>query len=168
MARPRLESEDQRGAQARTAAGNKYDDDNQGGVMPSWMVKEESNREENKNRDLKKKPAQLKKKYIMLHKMSKSKRAPWKESVLLDQFWRGLSKNDKIHPLKVKEAMSTVDKSTKEDLQKRDCTLKKCSGGVGKPIFRENYVGEFYMKNVLHFRKHQEMKTVEVQSVSGS
>ena len=29
--------------------------------MPSWMFKEESNREETKNRDSKKKPAQLKK-----------------------------------------------------------------------------------------------------------
>ena len=29
-------------------------------------------------------------------------------------------KSDKIHPLKVKEAMSSVDKTTIEDLQKED------------------------------------------------
>ena len=33
-------------------------------------------------------------------------------------------KSGKIHPLKVKEAMSSVDKSTIKDLQK-DSTLKK-------------------------------------------
>ena len=36
------------------------DDDNQGGDMPSWMFKEESNREKTKNRDSKRKPGQIK------------------------------------------------------------------------------------------------------------
>ena len=35
-------------------------------------------------------------------------------------------KTDKIHPLKVKEVTSSVDKTTIEDLQKTDSTLKKC------------------------------------------
>ena len=56
-------------------------------------------------------------------------------------------KSDKVHPLKVKEAMSSVDKSTIENLQKKDLTLKKCFDHIGKPIIRENYVGEFYKKN---------------------
>ena len=43
--------------------------------------------------------------------------------------------------------MSNVDKTTIEDRQKKDSTLKKCFGRVGKLIIRENYVGEFYMKN---------------------
>ena len=73
----------------------------------------------------------------MLHKMSKTKTAPRKESVLLD----------KIHPLNVKETMSSVDRSTTEDLQKEDSTLKKCCDRVGKPIIRENYIGNFFMKN---------------------
>ena len=68
-------------------------------------------------------------------------------------------KSDKIHSLKVKEATSSVDKTTIEDLQKKDSTLKKCFDRVGKPIIRENYVGEFNMKNGLLYRKHQEMKT---------
>ena len=64
--------------------------------------------------------------------------------------------SDKVHPLKVKEAMSSVDKSTIENLQKKDLienlqkkdsTLKKCSDHIGKLIIRENYVGEFYKKN---------------------
>ena len=31
--------------------------------------------------------------------------------------------SDKVHPVKVKEAMSSVDKSTIENLQKKDSTL---------------------------------------------
>ena len=55
---------------------------------------------------------------------------------------RAQAKNsDKIHRLKVKEAMSSVDKTTIEDLQKRDSTLKKCFDQVGKRIIRETYVG---------------------------
>ena len=55
--------------------------------------------------------------------------------------------------------MSSVDKSTIESLQKKDSTLKKCFDRIGKPIIRENYVGEFYKKNGLLYRKHQETKT---------
>ena len=68
-------------------------------------------------------------------------------------------KSDKIHPLKVKEAKSSVDKTTIEDLQNEDSTLKKCFDQVEKPIIRENYVGEFFMKNGLLYRKHQKTKT---------
>ena len=67
-------------------------------------------------------------------------------------------KSDKIHPLNVKETMSSVDKTTIEDLQKKDATLKKCFNRVEKLIIRENYVGEFYMKNGLLYWKHQEAK----------
>ena len=56
---PGPEPEDKRGA--RTSAGNNNDNDNQEGDMPSWIFKEESNREETKNIDSKKKPVQLKK-----------------------------------------------------------------------------------------------------------
>ena len=55
--------------------------------------------------------------------------------------------------------MSSVDKSTIENLQKKNSTLKKCFDCIGKPIIRENYVGEFYKKNGLLYRKHQETKT---------
>ena len=55
--------------------------------------------------------------------------------------------------------MSSVDKSTIEDLQKKDTTLKKCFDRVGKRIIRENYVGEFFMKNGLLYRKHQGTET---------
>ena len=67
-------------------------------------------------------------------------------------------KSDKVHPLKVKEAMSRVDNSTIENFQKKDSTLKKCYGRIGKPIIRENYVIEFYKKNGLLYLKHQEMR----------
>ena len=55
--------------------------------------------------------------------------------------------------------MSSVDKTTIEDLQKKDSTLKKCFDLVGKLNIREKYAGEFFMKNGLLYRKHQEMKT---------
>ena len=42
---PDWKAEDQREARARTNGGNNNDDDNQGDDMPSWMFKQESNRE---------------------------------------------------------------------------------------------------------------------------
>ena len=56
---PDCKAEVQRGARTRTSGGNNNDDDNQGGDMPSWILEEESNREITKNRDSKKKNAQL-------------------------------------------------------------------------------------------------------------
>ena len=58
---PDWKAEDHRRARARTSVGNNNEDDNQGSDMPSRMFNEESNREETKNRDSKKKPVQLKK-----------------------------------------------------------------------------------------------------------
>ena len=52
---PDWKAVDQRESQARSSVGNNNGDDNQGGDMPCWMSKEESNREETKNRDSKKK-----------------------------------------------------------------------------------------------------------------
>ena len=51
---PDSKAEDLRGAGANTSGGNNSDDDNQGGDMPSWMFKGESNRGKTKNRDSKK------------------------------------------------------------------------------------------------------------------
>ena len=73
---PDWKAEDQREARARTSGGSINDNDNQGGDMPSWMFNEESNRGKTKNRDSKKKPAQIKKMITVLHKISESKRAP--------------------------------------------------------------------------------------------
>ena len=41
---PDWKAEDQREVRARFSGGNTNDDDNQGGDMPIWMFKEESNR----------------------------------------------------------------------------------------------------------------------------
>ena len=54
--------------------------------------------------------------------------------------------------------MSNVGKSTIQDFQKEDSTLKKYFDQVGKPIITENYNREFFMKNGLLYRKHQENK----------
>ena len=55
--------------------------------------------------------------------------------------------------------MSSVGKSTVENLQRKDSTLKKCFDRIDKPIIRENYVGKFHTKNGLLYWKHQETKT---------
>ena len=60
----------------------------------------------------------------------------------------------RVKEFRVKQAMSSVDKST---FEKKDSTLKKCFDPIGKPIIRENYIGEFYKKNGLLYRKHQQM-----------
>ena len=75
-----------------------------------------------------------------------------------------MKKTDIIRPLNVKEAMSSVDKSTIEDLQKKESTLKKWFDRVGRPIIREKYVGEFFMKNGLLYQKHQETKTGRISN----
>ena len=62
---------------------------------------------------------------------------------LLDIYSRvGIPEEVLTDQLKVKEAMSSVDKSTIENLQKKDSTPRKCFDRIGKPIIRENYVGE--------------------------
>ena len=150
---PNWKADNQKEARARTSDGNN-DDDNQGGDLPSWMFKEESNRGKTKNRDLKKKPAQIK----------KNNNRATEDIKVLEETTEGkcvagaqANKRDKIHPFKVKEALSSVDKTTIEDLQKKDSTLKKCFDRVVKLIIRENYVED--MKNGLPYRKHQETKT---------
>ena len=158
---PNWKADNQKEARARTSGGNNNDDDNQGGDMPSWMFREESNRGKTKNRDSKKKPAQIKKND---NHATEDIKVP--EGTTEGKCVAGLvltraqaKKKDKIHPLKVKEAMSSVDNTTIEDLQKKDSTLKKCFDRIGKPIIRENYVGEFFMKNGLLYQKHEEAKT---------
>ena len=124
--------------------------------MPSWMFKElESNREETRKRDSKK-SAQFKKNNNHASK-------DVQEGTMAGNCVAGAvltraqaKKSDKIHPLKVDT--SSVDKSTIEDLLK-DSTLKNCFDRVGKTIIRDNYVGEFFMKNGLPYWKHQQTKT---------
>ena len=107
--------------------------------VQSWML--ESNRGKTKNRDSKKKPAQFKKNdnhatedFKVLEETREGKRVAGPGLTRAQA-----KKRDKNHPLKVKEAMSSVNKTTIEDLQKKGSTLKKCFDRVGKPIIRENW-----------------------------
>ena len=111
-----------------------------------------------KERDSKKKPAQPKENYDRARRNEKVKEGATDEKCFAGPVVRRAQakKSNKVHPLKAKEAMSSVDKSTIEKLQRKDSTLKKCFDRIGKPIIRENYVGEFYKKNGLLYRKHQE------------
>ena len=151
-------AEDQRGSRARTSGDNNNDDDNQCCDMPSWIFKEESNRGETTNIDSKKKPAQIRKndnrvtQDVKVQEGTRERKCVAGPVLMRAQ----AKKSDKIHSLKVNEAMSSVDKSSIEDLQKKDSTLKKCFDRVGKPMIRENYVGEFF---ILLYQKHQETKT---------
>ena len=69
---PDWKAEDQIEVRARTSGGNNDDDDSQGGDMPSWMFKEESNRGKTKNRDSRSQP-RSEKVITMLLKILKSK-----------------------------------------------------------------------------------------------
>ena len=73
---PDRKVEDQRETQARTSGGNNNDDDNQGGDMPSWVFKEESNRGKLRIETQRRSQPRSRKMITMLHKMSKSKGAP--------------------------------------------------------------------------------------------
>ena len=150
---------------ARTTGGNKDkdNDDDQGGDIPAWMFKRSNQKTERsalKERDSKKKPAQPKENDDHARRNMKVKEGATEEEwVAGPAVTRAQAKkSNKVHPSKVKEAMSSVDKSTIENLQK-DSILKKCFDLIGKPIIRENYVGEFYKKNGLLYQKHQETKT---------
>ena len=114
-----------------------------------------------RRRETKKKPAQPKENDDRARRNVKVKEGATEEKCVAGPVVTRAQakKSDKVHPLKVKEAMSSVDKSTIENLQKKDSTLKKCFDRIGKPIIRENYVGEFYEKNGLLYRNHQETKT---------
>ena len=94
-------------------------------------VQEEPNREETKNKDLKKKPAQLEKNDNRATQDVKVQEATTERKCVAGPVL--------TRALKIKEAtgMSGVDKSTIKDLQKKDSTLRKCFDQVGKPIIRE-------------------------------
>ena len=163
---PDWKAEDQPGVRARTSGGNKDkdNDDNQGGDIPAWMFRrsnQKTGKSAPKERDSKVKPAQPKENDDRARRNVKVKEGATEEKCVAGPVVTRAQakKSDKVHPLKVKEAMSSVDKSTIENLQKKDSTLKKCFDCIGKPIIRENYVGEFYKKNGLLYRKHQETKT---------
>ena len=126
------------------------------------MFKEDTNREETKTRDSKKKPAKLKKhdNHATQDVRKVQEGTTEGKCVAGTVLTRAqLKKSDTINPIKVNEAMSSMDKTSIEDLQKKASTLKKCFDRVGKPIIKENCVGEFYMKNGLLYQKHQETKT---------
>ena len=106
-----------------TSGGNKDkdNDDQRYGDIPAWMF-QKSNQEKSeksvpKKRDSKKKPARPKENDDRARPNMKVR-----ECVTGPVMTRAKAKTDKVHPLKVKEAMSSVDKSTIENL------WKKCFG----------------------------------------
>ena len=119
---PNWKADNQKEARARTSGGNNNDDDNQGGDMPSWMFKEEFNRGKTKNRDSK--PAQIKRDDNGATEDIKVQGGTTEGKCVAGPVLTRAQakKSDKIHPLKVKEVMSSVDKTTIEDLQKKDST----------------------------------------------
>ena len=159
---PDWKAEDQREPRVRTSGDNNNYDDNKGGDMPSWMFKEESNRGKTKKGDLKKNPDQLKK---------NDKRATHDVKVQEGNCVAGpcltsaqAEKTDKIHPLKFKEAMSGVDRSTTEDLQKKESTLKKCFDQVGNRLLQRTMLHcssrkmDYFIGNIKR-RKREEVQT---------
>ena len=143
---PEWKAEDQPRVQDRTSCGNNnaY---NKNGNIPGWMFREKSNQKEprklfRRRKTLRKNQPSPRKMISVLDWMSK--RPYLKRSVSLDQMASPRAKKcDKIHPMKVKESMSSVDKSAKKDLHKKDSTFDY----VGKLMVRENYVGKFFVNN---------------------
>ena len=143
---PDWKAEDQPGGRAMTSGGNKDkdNDDDQGCDIPAWMFKKSSQEKTEKSapkkRDSKTKPAQLKENDDRARQSMKVKAGATEEECVARPIVKTAQdkKSDKVHPLKVKETMSSVDKSTIETLQKKDSTLKKCFDRIGKLIIREN------------------------------
>ena len=137
---PDWKAEDQPGVRAMTSGGNKDkdNDDNQGGDIPAWMFKRSNQKTESapKERDSKKKLAQHKENDDRVRWNVEVKEGATEEECVARPVvtQAQAKKSDKVHPLKVKEAMS----------------------------IRENYVGEFYKKNGLLYWKHQERNRDEV------
>ena len=157
---PDWKAEDQPGVRARTSGNkDKDNDDDQGGDIPAWMFRKSNQKTEKsapKERDSKKKPAQPRENDDCARQNVKVKEGATEEECVAGPVVTRAQtkKRDKVHPLKVKEAMSSVAKLAIENLQRKDSTVKKCFDRIGKPIIRENY-----KKNGLLYRKHQETKT---------
>ena len=131
-------AEDQPGVRARTSGGNKDkdNDDNQGGDIPAWMFSRSNQKTEKsaqKERDSKKKPAQPKENDGRARRNVKVKEGATEEKCVAGPVVTKaqLKKSDKVDPLKVKEAMSSVDKSTIENLQRNDSTLTQGASKTG-------------------------------------
>ena len=125
--------------------GNKDKDDNQGDDIPMWMFEKKSRQEETKKsapkkRDFKMKPVQPKENDNHARWSVKVNWGATEEKCVAGPVVTRAraKKSNKVHLLKAKEAMSSVDKSTNENLQKKDSTLKKCFDRIGKLIIRKN------------------------------
>ena len=94
--------------------------------------------EKTKKGDSKKKPAQLKKNDNYAKQDVRVQEGAREEKCVAGPVLTRaqVKKSDKIHPLKVKEAMSSVDQATIEGLQKKDFTLKKCFDRVGNGLLK--------------------------------
>ena len=141
---PDWKAEDQPGVRARTSGGNKDkdNDDNQSGEIPAWMFRRSNQKTEKsapKDRDSKKKPAQPKENDGHARWNVKVKEGATEEKCVAGPVVTRAQakKSDKVYPLKVKEAMSRVDKSTIENLQRKDSTMKKCFEHIGKKRRRD-------------------------------
>ena len=146
---PYWKAEEEPGVRARTSRGNKDkdNDNNQGGDIPAWMFRRSNQKTEKsalKKRDSKKKPAQPKANDVHFRWKVKVKEGATEEKCVAGPVVTRAQakKSDKVHSLQVKEAMSSVDKSTIENLdkstienlQKKDSTFKKCFDRIGKQI----------------------------------
>ena len=91
---------------------------------------EETKKSAPKKRDSKKKLAQPKENDDHVRQNLKVKEGATEEECVArpDVTSAQVKKSDKVYPLKVKETMSSVDKSTIKNLQRKDSTLKIALG----------------------------------------
>ena len=124
---PDWKAEDQPRVRARTSGGNKDkdSDDNQCGAIPAWMFRrpnQKTGKSAPKERDSKKKPAQPKENDDCARQNVKVKEGATEEKCVAGPVVTRAQakKSDKVHPLKVKEAMSSVDKSSEEGFDSKE------------------------------------------------
>ena len=82
-------------------------------VVSAWMFEKKSNQEKTEKSALKKKPTKPKENDDRARQKMKVKEGATKEECFVGPvvMRAQAKKSDKVHPLKVKEAMSSVDKS---------------------------------------------------------
>ena len=121
-------AEDQRVYWVRTSVGNNNDDDNQRGDIVGCSKRGPTERELRIETQRRSQPSS--RRIIMVQrKMSNSFESTMEGKCVAGPVLTRAQANmsDKIHPIQVKEAMSSVNKSTTdlEDLQKKDFSMRK-------------------------------------------
>ena len=154
-------AEDHPGVSTRTSGGNKDrdNDGDQGGdtyIVLGFLRRSLTRRRLRRGlgRRDQKKPAQPKKNENCARRNVKVKGDTTEEECVAGVTRAQAKKRDRIYLLKVISYNGLCPLLTRLLLRICRRRIRLCFDCVGKPVIRENYVGEFYMKNRVLYRKH--------------